>query len=74
MIGDKGMFGGVCVDIIHTEEYGDIEIYSQNDFAYIPPFMKTAYTPIEWEKEMNQCECFHKDGGHKGGEVEIKKR
>ena len=28
MIGDKGMFGGVCVDIIHTEEYGDIEIYS----------------------------------------------
>lgn len=22
MIGDKGMFGGVCVDIIHTEEYG----------------------------------------------------
>lgn len=56
MIGDKGMFGGVCVDIIHTEEYGDIEIYSQDDFAYVPPFMKTAYTPIEWEKEMEQSE------------------
>ena len=59
MIGDKGMFGGVCVDIIHTEEYGDIEIYSQDDFAYVPPFMKTAYTPIEWEKEMEQSEVMN---------------
>ena len=55
MIGDKGMFGGVCVDIIHSE-YGDIEIYSQDNFAYVPPLMKTAYMPFEWEKEMDRGE------------------
>ena len=27
-IGDVGPRGGVCVDIIHTDGLGDIEIYS----------------------------------------------
>lgn len=56
VIGDKGMFGGVCVDVIHTEEYGDIEIYSQEAFEYVPPFMRTAFAPVELEKEMEQSE------------------
>ena len=49
--GDRGPFGGVCVDVIHTDDYGDINIFSQEEFAYIPPFMKTAYTPLEWERK-----------------------
>ena len=36
-IGDKGVFGGECVDIIHTKDFGNIEIYAQDDFAYFPP-------------------------------------